>query len=153
MTIDSLSVDRALRVINNLQQTLEQARKENRYLRSRTEEKHPYHINTSGRILRRALDDGTAILVLRYSGYPVGRGYCHQLGYSERRYFWAMGLLRSARVVSARGSRWLVDDFVTAEAKVKASYERLKDQPNALEMVRLYMPRKMQYMYKSRDKV
>lgn len=143
------TIDQALHVINNLQQTLEQVRRENRYLRTKTESKHSYHVSTSARILRRALDDSIAIMTLRYSGYSIGRGFCYQLGYSERRYFWAMGLLRSARIVSARGSAWLVDDFRTAEDKLRTCHDRIKSQSNALEMVRLYMPRKMQYMYRS----
>lgn len=143
----SIDVERALQVIANLQQTLEQVRSENRYLRSKTEGKHTYHIGTAPRILRRALDDATAFLVLKASGFPVSRRYVGALGYSERRYAWAMGLLRSARVVSARGYAFLVDDFATAEARLKASYDRLKGQQNALEALRLYMPRKMQYMY------
>lgn len=49
--------------------------------------------------------------------------------------------------MSARGYAFLVDDFATAEARVKASYDRMKAQQNALEALRLYMPRKMQYMY------
>ena len=143
----NIDVERALQLLANLQQTLEQVRSENRYLRSKTEGKHTYHIGTAPRILRRALDDATAFLVLKASGFPVSRRYVGALGYSERRYAWAMGLLRSARVVSARGYAFIVDDFATAEARVKASYERLKAQQNALEALRLYMPRKMQYMY------
>ncbi len=148
MTIDtSVTIDKALHLIANLQQNLEQARKENRHLRRRTEGAHPYHYNTAPRILRRALDDALAIVLLRTNGYNVGRGFCYELGISERRYFWAMGLLRSARVVSARGSAWLVDDFTSAETKVKREYERIKPHANALEQLRLYMPKKMAHVY------
>lgn len=146
-TTNDLTVDRALQVINNLQQNLEQARRENRHLRHRSEAKHAYHYNTAPRILRRAYDDSNAIVLLRANGYNIGRGFCYELGISERRYFWAMGLLRSARVVSARGSAWLVDDFVTAEAKVKNEYMRINPQSNALEQLRLYMPKKMAHAY------
>lgn len=150
MTTETAIVSRALQVIANLQQNLEQARKENCLLRSRTEGMHPYHRNTAGRILRRAWDDANAFLVLQASGYTVSRRFVYELGISERRYAWAMGLLRSARVVSARGASWLVNDFVTAESKVKAEYDRLKGQPNALEMLRLYMPGNMQHAYQGK---
>lgn len=150
MTTDNLTVDKALQVITNLQQSLEQARRENRHLRRKTEGRHAYHYNTAPRILRRALDDGLAIVLLHANGYGTGRGFCYEIGISERRYFWAVGLLRSARVMAPRGHAWLVDDFVTAEAKVKGEYERIKAQPNALEMLRLYMPKKMAHVYTKR---
>lgn len=148
MTINP--VDQALQVIANLQQNLEQARRENRHLRRQTEGAHPYHRNTAGRILRRAWDDANAFLVLQASGYTVSRRFVYELGISERRYSWGMGLLRSARVVSARGAGWLVDDFSTAETKVKTEYERLKSLPNALEMLRLYMAKNMQHTYQGK---
>lgn len=147
------STSRALQVITNLQQNLEQARKENRYLRRRVEGLHPYHYNTAPRILRRAYDDSIAILVLRAGGYNIGRGFCYELGISERRYFWAVGLLRSSRVMRARGNGWLVDDFATAESRVNHEYARIGGQSNGLEMLRLYMPRKMARTYISRRNV
>lgn len=147
MTIEASSVGKALQMIANLQQNLEQARRENRNLRRKTEGAHPYHRNTAGRILRRAWDDGNAFLVLQASGYTISRRFVYELGFSERRYSWALGLLRSARVVSPRGASWWVDDFVTAETRLQAEYDKLKGQPNALERLRLYMPKNMQRMY------
>lgn len=149
MTID---VAKGMRVIDNLRQELEQARKENRYLRAKDGGKHPYHQNTAGRILRRAYDDGLAIVLLRTSGIPISRRYAYEMGYSERRYTWALGLLRSARVISPRGYAWLVKDFATADAKLEREYKRLKEQPNALEMLRVFMPKKMEYTYMGRQR-
>lgn len=152
MTIENQSsVDRALQVIANLQQELGHARKENRYLRAKDGGKHPYHQNTVGRILRRAYDDGIAIVLLRTNGLPVSRRYAYAIGYSERRYTWALGLLRSARIISPRGYAWLVPDFQTADAKLDREYNRLKGQPNALEMLRVFMPKKMEHTYKGRQ--
>jgi hypothetical protein len=150
MTIETLTVDRALQTINNLQQNLEQARRENRHLRRKTETMHPYRRTTGPRILRRALDDSTAMLVLWASDYTISRRFVYELGISERRYSWALGLLRSARIVAPRGSSCLIDDFITAEARLKTEYERLKGRPNALERLRLYMPRNRQYMYEGK---
>ena len=148
MTTEKVSIEKALQVIANLQQNLEQVRKENSYLRSKDGgSKHPYHHSTTGRILRRAYDDAIAFMVIKASDLPVSRRYMLSLGYSERRYSWAMGLLRSARVVSARGHSWLVDDVATAEGKIKREYERLKGQPNALELLRLYMSKAFSYTY------
>lgn len=145
------TIEQALQTLKNQEQLLGQLRSENKYLRSQIEDRHSYHINTTPRILRRAKDDCISIMTLKFGGFPVGRGYCYAVGFSERRYFWAMGLLRSARVVSPRGHRWIVDDFITADKRVDANYERLKVQPNALEMLRMYMPRKMQYTYRGKS--
>lgn len=146
------TVSRALWAISNLQQNLEQARKENRSLRSRTEGAHPYHYNTAGRILRRALDDANAMLVLRSMGLPTSRRYLYGIGISERRFCWALGLLRAARVVAPRGSAWLTSDVMTASTKLQAEYNRLKSQANALERLRLYMPKSRQYMYHGKNR-
>lgn len=147
------TIDQALQAINNLKQRIAQLQSENKYLRSKTEGRHSYHVNTTPRILRRALDDAYSIMVLKFDGFPVGRGYCYELGISERRYFWAMGLLRSARVVAPRGASWLIEDFITADQRLRSTYDRLKNEPTALEALRLYMPKKMAHAYTSRAKL
>jgi hypothetical protein len=144
------TIDRALKVLNHLQQNLEQVRRENRHLRGKVADKHPYHRNTTGRILRRALDDAMAFLVLHADGFTVSRRYVYDLGISERRYSWALGLLRAARIVAARGSAWRELDFLTAETRLHVEYERLKAQPNALELLRLYMPKSMRNTYQGK---
>lgn len=146
-------IDDALRVIANLQQEIAQLRKENRHLRRSTDGKHPYHRNTAPRVLRRALDDSMALLTLAFNDYPISRQFCYELGYSERRYYWAVGLLRSARVMAPRGRRLLIDEFSVAEQQVHSRYQFLKSQPNALELLRIHMPKKMGHAYTSRGKL
>lgn len=125
-----------------LQNQLAQLRSENRYLRSKTAGQYDLrHLGRTGRILRRALDDATAILALQASGYKPTRSLCLGVGISERRFFWAVGLLRSARVMN--GSEFADLDFNRAESKLHAQYDALKVRPDALELLRLRMPKKM----------
>lgn len=142
-------IEQAQQKLAELAQTIAQLRKENNHLRRLNGRQHDYHYSTADRILHRALDDSLALLALAASGYPTSRQFFCELGYSERRYYWAIGLLRSARVMAARGRRLADLDFQTAEAKVRARYDALKNDQNALEALRLYMPKKMAYTYGS----
>lgn len=146
-------IDDAHRKLAQLAQEVAQLRNENNYLRRQTGSTHDYHYNTAPRILRRALDDALAMLVLAMNDMPVSRQFMHELGYSERRYYWAIGLLRAARVMAPRGRRLADVDFKTAEQRLQSRYESLKNEGDALEKLRLYMPRKMQYTYGSGGKV
>jgi len=140
-------IEKAQQMIVNLAQQVAQLRSENSHLRRSTSGKHPYHYNTAGRILRRSLDDSIAFITLASNGYPTSRQFFYELGYSERRYYWAIGLLRSARVMAPRGRALLVGDFITADSKLHAKYNTLKQHPNVLEMLRVYMPKKMGSAY------
>ena len=148
-------IDEAQQKLAQLAQEVAQLRNENSYLRRQTGNKHDYHYHTAPRILRRALDDALSMLVLAMNDMPVSRQFMYELGYSERRYYWAIGLLRAARVMAPRGRRLADVDFKTAEQRLQSKYESLKSDKDALEKLRLYMPKKMQYTYgsgsKSRD--
>lgn len=147
-----------------LAQEVGQLRNENRYLRRHTERQdYEYHYRTAPRILRRAFDDAMAMLVLASNDYPLSRGFMYELGYSERRFYWSIGLLRAARIMAPRGRRLADLTFQAAESKLQAKYESLKADGDALQKLRLYMPKKMAYAYgsgsgsgsgtKSRDKI
>lgn len=151
-------IEEAQQKLARLAQEVAQLRNENNYLRRHTERPDfDYHYHTAPRILRRALDDALAMLVLAMNDYPISRGFMYELGYSERRFYWAIGLLRAARIMSPRGRRLADTDLKTAESKLQAKYESLKADADALQKLRLYMPKKMQYAYgsgaKTRDKM
>lgn len=150
------TIDSAQQKLARLAQEVAQLRQENSHLRRLAPSASSYHYNTSGRILRRALDDATAMLMLAANDYPTSRQFFYDLGYSERRYYWAIGLLRAARIMAPRGRRLADMDFQSAEAKLKSRYENLKNDGDALQVLRLYMPKKMAYTYgsgrKTRDK-
>jgi hypothetical protein len=142
MSDTSEVLEKAQVTLASLQNQLAQLRSENRYLRSKTAGKYDMkHLGQTGRILRRALDDATVILAMQVSGYKPSRAFCLDLGMSERRFFWAVGLLRSARVME--DNTFLEMDFQTAESKLKGRYAFLKARPDALDLLRLRMPRKM----------
>lgn len=143
------TIEEATQIVANLQQEIVQLRSENSYLRRKAEPAHPYHYTTAPRILRRSLDDAMAFLTLAHSGFPITRGFCYELGYSVRRFYWAVGLLRSARVMKPRGRTLMVDDFVEAERRVNAKYQSLKKAPDALDQLRLYIPKNFAYAYTS----
>lgn len=146
-------IDEAQQKLTRLAQEVAQLRSENNYLRRQTgRPDYDYHYHTTPRILRRALDDALAMLVLTMNGYPISRGFMYELGYSERRYYWAIGLLRAARIMAPRGRKLADTDFQTAEARLQAKYESLKADGDALQKLRLYMPKKMQYAYGSGEK-
>lgn len=145
-------IDEANRKLAQLAQEIAQLRNENSYLRRQTGSKHDYHYYTAPRILRRALDDALAMLVLAMNDMPTSRQFMYELGYSERRYYWAIGLLRAARVMAPRGRRLADMDFVTAEQRLQSKYDQLKNERDALEKLRLYMPKKMAYTYGSGQK-
>ncbi|MEZ4622089.1 MAG: hypothetical protein R2867_42185 [Caldilineaceae bacterium] len=141
------TIERAQQVITNLQQEVAQLRSENSHLRRKTGGAHAYHYNTSGRILRRALDDARALLVLGFNEFPLSRRFCNELGFSTRRYYWAIGLLRSARLMDVRGRQIVADDFALAERKLQGRYDSLKTTVDALELLRVYMPKFMGNVY------
>lgn len=152
----TINPESALQRLSRLENELAQLRNENNHLRKQTGNTTTYHYNTAGRILRRALDDATVMLMLAANGYPTSRQFFYELGFSERRYYWAIGLLRAARIMAPRGRRLADLDFQQAEAKLKSRYENLKNDGDALQVLRLYLPKKMAYTYgsgrKTRDK-
>ena len=66
----------------------------------------------AGRIAHRANADARQLCAWRFSGYTITRRQCHEYGMSERRWCWAIAMLRLADVVAMRGN---VDDFKIEE--------------------------------------
>lgn len=52
-----------------------------------------------GHILHRARADAEQIIGWRWSGYSVSRRACEGYGMPRRRWIWAVGLLRKARII------------------------------------------------------
>src|SRR3954463_16016365 len=95
-----------------------QLRRENRYLRSKVGDPPLglQRVNTIGHILRRAYDDALSLLALRDANYTVTRALAVSLGISERRYYWAIGLLRSASVM--RQNQWQITTYEPGALKL-----------------------------------
>lgn len=93
------------------------------------------------RILRQALDDANSILLWWFGGFKVSRGLAAQLGVTGHRYYWALGLLRAARVCSSPGVVILCDSPDDCAKRVKARYDSLVNERDALDRLRLHMPK------------
>jgi hypothetical protein len=84
--------------------------------------------NRGGHILHRARADAEQILAWRWTNYSVSRRACESYGMKRRRWIWATGLLRKARIIAdnapAIDDAFLVEDIDDAlrmlEAAVKA---------------------------------
>lgn len=126
---------------------LAKARLENRRLRAKVEPKHGYHRTTAPRILRDAKDTALRLMVAQAVGEPISRGEMAAMGISRTKRYWGIGLLRFARIMERTTTKFLIDDFVTAEKRLECKYEELVACPNALEKLRLYLPKSMAYMY------
>lgn len=83
------------RQVERLQSEVARLQAENRYLRRRLPES-----TGDMRRLRQAYRDAKAMVVWRFSGYSISRANCLIMGVSRRRWPWAVGLLRLARIYS-----------------------------------------------------
>ena len=79
-----------------------------------------------GRILNRALDDASTMLVWRFAGYAISRDGCESLGIGDRRWEWARALLMTARIHD--GADVIEDDFDLAIRKLAATHDRIEAQ-------------------------
>ena len=127
---------------------LARARLENRRLRAKVEPKHGYHRTTAPRILRDAKDTALRLMVAQAVGEPISRQELAAMGITRTKRYWGIGLLRFARIMERTTTKFLIDDFVTAEKRLECKYEELVACPNALEKLRLYLPQSMAYTYK-----
>lgn len=102
------------------------------------------------RILERAFNDATYMLKLAAVGESYSRDDMLLLGMSERRWTWAMGLLRHARMAYRYGESKQgikpIDDMEELDAglrTLKAHYMMLWDSgSDNLDELRMHMPRK-----------
>jgi len=132
---------------------LAKARLENRRLRTRIEPKHGYHRTTHPRILRAAKETALRLLVAQAVGEPISRDeFKAAADISRAQRYWGIGLLRYARIMDRRSTKFLIDDFLTAERRLECKYEELTSEQNALERLRLYLPKSMSYMYKGLER-
>lgn len=117
---------------------LAQLRGENNNLRRRAKEKGLIAMGDRERIIRRASDDALALAVLRVGGLRISKAAGAEVGISERRYDWALALLRYCRLVS--GVDWmkfdaLRGDMVEIEARINGGAERLLMRADGLQLL------------------
>jgi len=116
-----------------------QLRADNRRLR-----KQLARNSRNGRILERARDDARAMILWRAGGWYPSRSFCYEQGMSERRWAWARGLLRCARLWED-GDLLDVDPDVSVR-QLDSTVRRLRQSDDErLESLRRRMPRKFRY--------
>jgi len=93
---------------------------ENRRLRRMTQN------GKLGRVLHRAAADARQLVTWRFAGYSVSRRNCEGYGMTQRRWAWAMALLRAARIVPYPGDSdaFQVEDFDDCIGRIDAEVRR-----------------------------
>ena len=114
-----------------------QLKREAKYLRARVQEN-----SRVARIARRALDDATRILHFRHAGIVCSRRNMLLDGMSERRWSWATGLLRLARL-----DNFTPDDLVELDRALRRLETRYRQllADDDLMALRARMPRKYRW--------
>ena len=114
-----------------------QLRKESKYLRGRVKEN-----SRVARIARRAFDDATRILHFRNAGLVCSRRNMLLDGMSERRWHYALGLLRLARL-----GDFVPDDLHELDRALQRLETRYKQllQDEDLTALKARMPRKFRW--------
>ena len=95
-----------------------------------------------GRLLHRAAADARQLVGWRAAGYSVTRRNAESYGMSRRRWVWAVGLLRVARVLDARTStadEFLIDDAADCLAAIDRAVKICEER--GLESLILRLPK------------
>lgn len=79
-----------------------------------------------GRVLHRAAADARQLVTWRFAGYSVSRRNCEGYGMTQRRWAWAMALLRAARIVAYPGDSdaFQVQDLNDCIARIDTEVRR-----------------------------
>ena len=102
-------------------------------------------LTTNGRqgsILHRAMTDAKQIVGWRVAGYCVSRRQCVSYGMSERRWMWAMALLKLAGVIAMECT--FADDFLVEDvAEIDSRLDRAvrKVEGNGLSLLKFRLPK------------
>jgi len=133
-TASTAVLNGAERKLRTLALEVAQLRKEARYLRSKLPP------SRRRRILRRAYEDARRILHFRHAGVPTSRAVMLEDGLTERRWHWAMGLLRYARLGNVQPRT--LQELQTALDRLESRYKLLAErEDDRLLELRAHMPR------------
>lgn len=105
---------------------------ENRALRRRL----PESVGDMRR-LRQAHRDAQAMLLHRFNGYAISRANCLTLGIPRRRWVWAVGLLKLARIHDGRDI--IETDFEAATTALDNAFKALEN-AGTIARLRLRLP-------------
>jgi hypothetical protein len=122
--------------IQRLTVQLATAQAENRRLRRMTAN------GKQGRILSRAAVDARQVVGWREAGYCVSRRQCTQYGMSERRWMWAVALLKLAGVLAmdcTYADEFAVVDVAEIEQRIARAIRKVET--NGLSLLEFRLPR------------
>ena len=105
---------------------------ENRQLRRRLPES-----TGDMRRLRNAHRDAQAMLLHRFNGYAISRDNCLSLGIPRRRWVWAVGLMKLARIHDGRDL--IEPDFEAATTALNGAFRGLEN-AGTVARLRLRLP-------------
>lgn len=119
-----------------LRVTLATVQAENRRLRRMTTN------GRQGSILHRATIDAKQIVGWRVADYCVSRRQCVSYGMSERRWMWAMALLKLAGVIPMEctfADDFLVEDVAEIDSRIDRAVRRVEG--NGLSLLKFRLPK------------
>lgn len=94
----------------------------------------------TGRLLQRTAIDARQLVQWRFSGYSIARRQAYEYGMSERRWAWALALLKLAGVVAIDTSwadEFLDDDPVSIESRIQRAIAKVENNGVSLLIFRL----------------
>lgn len=144
---DQLSIEfiahSAIADLKSAQRQLERAHVQNATLSAENRRLRRMTTNgKQGRLLHRAAADARQLVGWRAAGYSVTRRNAESYGMSRRRWVWAVGLLRVARVLDARtatADEFLVDDTTDCLAAIDRAVKICEER--GLESLILRLPK------------
>ena len=135
-TRNVVAVDDGQRERDRLAVQLATVQAENRRLRRLTDN------GRQGSILHRASADATQIVGWRFANYSVSRRQCQSYGMSERRWMWAMALLKLAGIIPMEctyADDFLVDELSEIESRLARAVRKVEG--NGLSLLVFRMPK------------
>lgn len=93
-----------------------------------------------GRLLERSAHDARQLVAWRFAGYSIARRQAMSYGMSERRWAWALALLKLAGVVAMDTSwadEFLDDDLASVESRIKRAIGKVESNGISLLIFRL----------------
>ena len=94
-------------------------------------------------VIARAFKEANDLLVMLFTENKISRNKARELSISERGYYWALGLLRYSGVVERNSTELRIMQYSVARTKLETGRNRLLQEVEPLEYLRMYLPSKM----------
>lgn len=98
----------------------------------------------SSRIVKMAQRDASELLLRKTTGYAISRDAMHAEGMSERRWTWAIAMLKYANIIMQKskhfGFKWFTHETTDLFEMLAEACERLNNADKPLEKLRSCLP-------------